>query len=75
MATISIIRFILVLPVPVSPFNQMLATLIKINPKETILITGIPSSKNAVDCPNSLKKASGKIFKIEIIKVHNPKLQ
>ena len=74
MATISIIRFIFVLPVPVSPFSQILAKLMKIKPSDTILITGIPSSKKVVDCPNSLKNTSGNKFKIEIIKMHKPKL-
>jgi hypothetical protein len=52
MAIISMSKLIFVFPVPVTPFNQMLAILININPSETILMTGIPSVKKSSFCPN-----------------------
>lgn len=62
MATISMARFIFVLPVPVTPFSQMLATLMMSNPVVTTLNTGIPCSTNSGPCPNKRKNCKGKIF-------------
>ena len=54
MATISIIKLIFVLPVPVTPLSQILATLININP--TIhSSTGIPLLQMHRPCQTNQK--------------------
>ena len=42
---------------PVTAFSQIFDTLIKINPSETTLMTGIPSIEKSSACPNNSKNA------------------
>ncbi len=71
MATISIKRFTLVLPVPVTPLSQMFAMLINNNPKDTTLMTGMPAATKLSSWPNRLKNMAGNKFsKIHILGYH-----
>ena len=60
MATISIRRFIRVLPVPVTALSQTVATDIQSTPILTMRITGIASAVKESSRPKTLRNISGK---------------
>ena len=74
MANNSIARFTLVLPVPITAFNQMLAHAIKSIAIETTLTTGIAAVIKSLPCLYICKKRAGVIFNNKNIKHANPRL-
>ena len=51
MASVSIDKLIFVLPVPITAFNQIVETDIKINATDTTRTTGIAANEKASSCP------------------------